>query len=133
MKKVLIFFVVFAGLVSQSCSKSSEAEPQIAQKIVGSYTLTKLTKGTTAATGTGTATISATDNTTASIRVALKIGNTSQDITLDYKISQNGADYVIKDGNGANTVGSVSGNKLTMTTTVLGLGSSDTYTAEFTK
>jgi hypothetical protein len=138
MQKSTLFMILFISILLNSCSKSESEtpEPQIAQLIIGTYNLNKLTKGTADVTalGTGNAVISAVNNTTTSIKLNLKVGNLSQETTSNYQISKNGTDYVVKDNDGINTIGAVSGNKLTMSITVFSFsGTSDTYSAVFVK
>jgi hypothetical protein len=126
-----LFFIIFI-----SCKKEETIPepPQIANKIVGTYKLSKLqtTSGRdVTSTATGSAIITAKDATTASINYKLTIGNNTQEITSNFQVAQNGSDYTISDSNGS--VGAVQGNVLKMTITFLTLSSSTNYVIEFTK
>lgn len=131
MKKLFLFVIAVFVLVSCKTDEG-EAPPQIAQQIVGNYTLSKVYKGTTVLTGaTGTAEITAKDNTTVTIKYAIKYGNSSQSITNMYTVVANGSNYVLNVG--TTNAGSVAGNKLTLSTVVTVGLTSDIYNADFTK
>jgi hypothetical protein len=131
MKKLFLFVIL--GFVLVSC-KTDEAEtsPQLAQKIIGTYTLSKVYKGTTVLTGaTGSAVVTAKDNSTAAINYMIKYGNSTQTITNTYTVTTDGSNYVLKVG--TTDAGSVAGNKLTLSTVVTVGLSSDIYNADFIK
>ena len=134
MKKHPIYLLILLVLALGSCSKDATmapAEAEIAQKIAGNYTLTKLTNADGAnVLATGSAAVKATSNTMATINLKLKVGATSQEISSDYKISQSGSQFIIKDSNGTKEIGNVSGKIMTMNVTVFGIRPID-YTAEF--
>jgi hypothetical protein len=143
MQKLTLFFsMVCMAFIFNACKSSDDttvADPALAQQIVGTYNLTKITKSGMAVSGvTGSVTIKAVDNSTASLQIVLKLtttsGSSNQDITNNYKISKSGTDYIVKDSAGA-TIGTVSGTKLTMSVYVISLSSSlgGNYDAEFTK
>jgi hypothetical protein len=127
-----LFFVVFS-----SCKKDEivDTTPQIAAKIAGTYKLSKLLRSPSlvdvTSTATGTATITAKDATTASINYKLTIGTNTQEITSDFKVAQNGADYTVTDNN--NNTGAVQSNVLKMTIPFTTLASTTNYIIEFKK
>jgi hypothetical protein len=138
MRKTLLPLLFIALIFGGSCS-SDESTPApsgtaIAQLIAGSYTASKITKGgSTVPAATGTATVKAADNTTASIAYSLKLLSITQEVSSNYQISKSGTDYLIKESNGTQ-VGTVSGNKMTLNINVLTFGGgSEAYVVEFTK
>jgi hypothetical protein len=134
MQKIASLLLLSAVLLLSSCSKETTTEPDLSSKIVGVYQLSKISKGTTTVNGaTGSVEITALDKTKVSIKRNLRLTNSTQNITLDYVVEADGANYTIKDGNGVNKVGSVVGNKFTMTFADFSLGGSGNFTAEFTK
>lgn len=138
MKKNQLLLILFFISFYFSCKKDETAQdPQIAQLIVGTYNMSKITttSGATVAGATGSAIITASDNLTATINLKLKIGIISQDTSYGYKIAQNSANnFTIKEGNGVTTVGSVVGNVLTMNVSYINTTSAPTtYNIEFTK
>jgi hypothetical protein len=130
MKKVFLFVMTVFALVS--CKTEEEAAPELAQKIVGTYTLSKVYKGTTVLTGaTGSAVVTVKDNAQVNLNYKIKVGNSSTDISNFYTVVADGSNYLLKVGT-ANQ-GSVVGNKLTLgIVATVGL-TSDTYTADFVK
>ena len=121
-----------------SCKKDEVVEdttPQLAQKIEGVYLLSSLLKSGNLAnvtsTASGIATVTAKNNSTATIKYSLTIGNVNQEVTNDYTVTQNGNDYLVKDKNGVG--GAVQANKLKMTITFFGPTSSQDYLIEYTK
>lgn len=128
MKTQSILFVLATCLLAVACSKSdSSPEPDLTSQMAGTYTLAKLSKkdGGAILTATGSATVTAVDQSTAKIRQYMAIRKTSSslsiiDYTYTYKISQNGSRLAILqeyDINKTITVGDVTGS--TMTTTDL--------------
>ena len=94
MKKNQLLLILFFISFYFSCKKDETAQdPQIAQLIVGTYNMSKITttSGATVAGATGSAIITASDNLTATINLKLKIGIISQDTSYGYKIAQNSA------------------------------------------
>lgn len=131
MKKLLLFVITAMVLVSCKTEETQPA-PELAQKIVGTYTLAKVYKGTTTLTGaTGSAVITAIDNSTASIKYLVKYGNSTQDITNNYTVVADGSNYTLKIGN--STSGTVMGNTLTLSAIVAVGTTIDTYSVDFTK
>lgn len=142
MKYAPFYLIVLFSLSVLSCSKSESGpapEPDVTSKLVGAYGLTKMTNKDTGAavTGTGSVTVTAVDNTMASLRVVTRVitsnGNYNDDITFQSKVVMTGSDYQLKDGSTTDspTIGSVSGNKLTLTTKHFTSGQS--LIREFTK
>ena len=147
MKNIICLLLAITSLTVLSCSKSSEPapapEPNVTNAIAGTYSLTKLTNkdaaSTVAVTGTGSVTITAISNTTVDMRTltTIKQGTSStsrSDITLEYKVAQNGSTYTLSSG--SKEYGTVSGNKLILDITVFGglLTPNNTYlTGEFIK
>ncbi len=131
MKKLFLFVIAVFVLVSCK-TEESETSPQLAQKIVGTYTLSKVYKGTTVLTGaTGSAEVTVKDNSTVTINYKTKIGNSSTGVTNSYTVVADGSNYLLKVGT-ANQ-GSVVGNKLTLGVLVTVGLTSDIYDADFVK
>ncbi|MBD2755599.1 hypothetical protein [Spirosoma validum] len=142
MRYVLSSLIVLSSLVVLSCSQSESGpapEPNVTSKLVGTYTLTKMTNKDTgeAVNGTGSVTLTAVDNTMASLSVATQVitskGSYNDKITFQSKVVQVGSDYQLKDGSSTDspTIGSVSGNTITLTTKHL--ASDQNLIREFTK
>lgn len=142
MRLTLPYLLVFSTLILSSCSQSESGpvpEPNVTSKLVGTYTLTKMTNKDTGETvnGTGSITLTAVDNTMASLNVVTQVitSKASYDdkVTFQSRVVQVGNDYQLKDGSSADspTIGSVSGSKITLTTKHFTSGQS--LIREFTK
>lgn len=142
MRLILTYLLVFSTLILSSCSQSKSGpapEPNVTSKLVGTYTLTKMTNKDTGETvnGTGSITLTAVDNTMASLNVVTQVitSKASYDdkVTFQSRVVQVGNDYQLKDGSSADspTIGSVSGSKITLTTKHFTSGQS--LIREFTK
>ncbi|MBN8821575.1 MULTISPECIES: hypothetical protein [unclassified Spirosoma] len=127
-KSPLLFLV--AAMSVLACSKSnSSPEPDLTSQIAGTYTLAKLTQkeGGAILTATGSATITAVDQSTAKIRQFMTIKNVSSllsiiDYTYTYKVAQTGNSLTIQqeyDINKTISVGDITGSKLTTTDLVV--------------
>ena len=137
MKANTLIFISLLLISMFSCKKDEvvDTTPQLAQKIEGVYLLSSLLKSGNLAnvtsTASGIATITAKNNSNATIKYSLTVGNVNQEVTTDYTITQNGNDYLVKDKNGLGGV--VQSNKLKMTITFFGPSSPQDYIIEFTK
>jgi hypothetical protein len=137
MPKITLLLCLLFSVVFVSCKKDEVADttPQLAAKIAGTYKLSKLLRSPSlvdvTSTATGTAIVTAKDASTASINYKLTIGTNTQEITTDFKVTQNGTDYTITDS--SNNTGVVQGNTLKMTIPFITLSSSTNYIIEFTK
>jgi hypothetical protein len=137
MPKFSLLICSLLFIVLSSCKKDEivDTTPQIAAKIAGTYKLSKLLRSPSlvdvTSTATGSATITAKDATTASINYKLTIGTTTQEITSDFKVAQNGTDYTITDN--SNNTGAVQNGVLKMTIPFTTLSSTTNYIIEFTK
>ena len=137
MKANTLIFISLLLISMFSCKKDEvvDTTPQLAQKIEGVYLLSSLLKSGNLAnvtsTASGIATITAKNNSNATIKYSLTVGNVNQEVTTDYTITQNGNDYLVKDKNGLGGV--VQSNILKMTITFFGPSSPQDYIIEFTK
>jgi uncharacterized protein YcfL len=137
MKSLVPFLSICITILLLGCKKDEEvaAVPNLSQQIAGTYKLTSVLRNNTLAdvtsTATGSATITARDNTTAQISYTLAFGVNQQLIATDYQISKNGSDFKLVNSAGEDAV--VQGSKLKMIITFTTLASSQKYIVEYTK
>ncbi|MCU0470648.1 MAG: hypothetical protein MUF58_18830 [Arcicella sp.] len=137
MKSINAILCISTVFFMLACKKDEVAEPTVnlSQQIAGTYKLTSVLRNNTLAdvtsTATGSATITAKDNTTAQISYTLAFGVNQQLIATDYQISKNGSDFKLVNSAGEDAV--VQGSKLKMIITFTTLASSQKYIVEYTK
>lgn len=130
MSAKLFIALLPVSLLLFACSNSnSTPEPDLTSNLVGTYTLSQLTRQADGSviTGTGSATVTAVDKSTTKIRqvLAIKISSASfsnVDFQYTYKVAPNGSSYDIQqeyDINKTITVGNATGSTLTTLDLVL--------------